>query len=67
MVSKRCPNCGHQMHEFRELTEKEKEQARPHVPKHVSESSLLRCTNGKCRRWQQRGNYGVGGTLPAPE
>ncbi|MGY6018298.1 hypothetical protein [Streptomyces spinosirectus] len=55
------------MQEFRELTEKERKQARPHVPKHVSESSLLRCTNKNCRRWQQRGNYRVGGTFPEPD
>lgn len=64
MVSKRCPNCGHQMQEFSPLTDKEREEARKQIPKHIREGALLRCTNKNCRRFQQRGNYRLGGNLP---
>ncbi|MFE0255285.1 hypothetical protein [Streptomyces sp. NPDC059010] len=67
MVSKRCPNCGDRMEEFSPVTEEEWGQVKGQIPKHVRKAAVLRCTNGKCRRVQQRGNRHVGGNLPEPE
>ncbi|MGW3119040.1 hypothetical protein ACWDBW_18175 [Streptomyces sp. NPDC001107] len=52
------------MQEFSPLTDKEREEARKRIPKHIREGALLRCTNKNCRRFQQRGNYRLGGNLP---
>jgi len=67
MVSKRCPNCGHSMEEFTPVTDAEWQQAKAQLPGHVRKGAVLRCTNGECRRFQQRGNWRNGGTLPKPE
>jgi hypothetical protein len=64
MVSKRCPNCRHEMQEFNPLTDKERQEAQKQLPNHVRPGALLRCTNNNCRRFQLRGNYRLGGNLP---
>jgi hypothetical protein len=55
------------MEEFTPVTDAEWQQAKAQLPGHVRKGAVLRCTNGECRRFQQRGNWRNGGTLPKPE